>query len=156
MHTYETMDRSHLRIIKVKPDAKDLALEWTTHWNRHAENKECIPEPICADTGGEVEFAFHDFGRHWRFDWCVPEAWVAVEVDGGNRIVRRTKKGHLVPVGRHTLDEDKWKGNYAAVLGWHVFTFSPAMMRKDPVLCVQLVEERITLNLVQLFPGVIK
>ena len=153
MRVYPIENRDRIRIIKVKPDPKDFALEWYTHWNRHAENRNCIPEPICADTGGEVEFAYHDFDRHWRFDWCVPEAFVAVEIDGGNRIVRRTKKGQLVVVGRHTGDEDKWKQNYAVLLGWHVFTFSPAMMRKDPELCVQVVEERITLNLMQKYGG---
>jgi len=156
MNAYGYVDRSKLKIIKTKPDDKDLVSHWVTHWNRHAENRAHMPEPICSDTGGELAFAFQEFGRLWRFDWCIPEAWVAVEVDGGNRMVRRTKKGLLVPVGRHTKDEDMWKGNSAVQLGWFVFTFTPAMMKLDPILCVQMVEKRVRLNLAQLYRGVIK
>lgn len=137
------MNRDSLRIIRTTPNPKDYALHWSTAWNRHVKQRSVMPEPICTDTTGELEFAYADLDRHWRFDWCIPEAKVAVEVDGGKMIVRRTRSGKVVPVGRHIQDDDAWKLNSAASLGWLVFTFTPAMLRKDPVRCVEMVEETV-------------
>ena len=66
---------------------------------------------------------------------------VAVEIDGGNWIVRRTKRGNYIPVGRHTKDEDYEKLNLLVLAGWRVLRFTPAMLKKDPALCIAQVVE---------------
>lgn len=62
--------------------------------------------------------------RRWRFDFCMCDRSLAIEVDGGNRLVRNG-----VAVGRHTKDADYEKLNSAALLGWRVLRFSPAQVK---------------------------
>lgn len=79
----------------------------------------------------ESEYNFDkELGRKHRFDWCFLKQKVAVEVDGGV---------NMVGGGRHGQDRDREKMNIAAMLGWRVFKFSPAMLTKDPQECVQMV-----------------
>jgi hypothetical protein len=68
--------------------------------------------------------------RKFRFDWCFTDAKVAVEVDGGT---------FAYGGGRHAKDSDREKTNIAAAMGYRVFRFSPAMLNKNPVGCVELV-----------------
>ncbi len=88
-------------------------------WDRLAEG---MPEP-------ELEYKFHP-NRKYRFDCAWPGKRVAVEVDGGQ---------HAFKGGRHCRDEDRWKLNEAAVLGWRVLRFSHDMIRTNPVTCVRQV-----------------
>lgn len=64
--------------------------------------------------------------RRWRFDFACPDAWVAIEVDGG-----------AYTQGRHTrgkgYENDCEKLNAATVLGWAVFRVTPGMIERDPV-----------------------
>jgi len=74
---------------------------------------------IEAETGMKVvkEYAFHPT-RKWRFDYCIPEAMIAIEVEGG-----------AYTQGRHTrgkgfiADMDKY--NEAAILGWCLIRVTP-------------------------------
>lgn len=77
-----------------------------------------------------AEYRFHPV-RKWRFDWAFPALRIAVEVDGGAWVANG---------GRHAQDPDREKLNAAASLRWLVFRFSPAMLKKDPAGCVELVQ----------------
>lgn len=78
-------------------------------------------------------------GRQFRFDWSFPAERVAVEVDGGQYIVRRTRGGRLIGGGRHNTDGDREKRNLAVELGWHILTYTPEMMKEKPVEVVSQV-----------------
>jgi very-short-patch-repair endonuclease len=84
------------------------------------------PMPI-----SEHRFA-KDMGRQFRFDWSFVPERVAVEVDGGQYIVRRTRGGRLIGGGRHNTDGDREKRNLAVELGWHILTYTPEMMKENP------------------------
>lgn len=78
--------------------------------------------------------------RKWRFDHAAIDRRVAVELDGGNHLVRWSQKEQrYVAVGRHTKPEDYDKLNQAAALGWRVFRFSPQMLTDDPHRCISQV-----------------
>lgn len=63
------------------------------------------------------EFRFHHI-RRWRFDYAIPAARVAIEVEGG-----------AWTRGRHTRGKgflnDIEKYNAATLLGWRVFRTAP-------------------------------
>lgn len=101
----------------------------------------------------EQEFAlrFHQLGsglpayteqyrfcdRRYRFDYAWPERKIAVEMDGGNYMVRWSKKlRRWVAVGKHTKSADYEKLNEALLLGWQVLRFTGEMLRKDPMKCI--------------------
>lgn len=91
----------------------------------------------------ELKFAEKEMGRGWRFDFAWPDAFVAVEIDGGNRLATIDKNGNPVAVGRHTLDSDYEKRNAAVGLGWNLFCFTVQMVRNDPVFCCGIVYKKI-------------
>ena len=66
------------------------------------------------------EFRFHPI-RDWRFDFAIPEYMVAIEVEGGIHMMGR----HQRPEG---FSEDCRKYNAAALAGWRVLRFTPAMI----------------------------
>ena len=78
----------------------------------------------------EREALFHP-ARKWRFDFCLGK--LAVEVDGGTRMVRYAK-GKPVSVGSHSGGKDYEKLNAAAVLGWRVLRFTPAMVKSGEAI----------------------
>ena len=79
----------------------------------------------------EREYKFHP-SRDYRVDFAHVGARLALEVDGGNHMVRWSKKmNRHVAVGRHTQDKDMTKLNEACAMGWRVLHFSPAML-DDP------------------------
>ena len=63
------------------------------------------------------EHQFHP-GRRWRFDYAIPSAMVAIEVEGG-----------IYTKGRHTrgkgFEADIEKYNTAESMGWHVLRVTP-------------------------------
>lgn len=80
-----------------------------------------------------TEHKFHP-ARKWRFDFVLKDK-LAVEVDGGNRMVRFSPKtGKHVAVGYHTLDGDHAKGNEAVLLGWRVLRFSTQEVKAGTAL----------------------
>jgi very-short-patch-repair endonuclease len=84
-----------------------------------------LPIPV-----SEYRFAAKSsYKRNWEFDWAWPEFRVAVEVDGGNSIVKRSKTGRMVAVGYHTQDGDYRKINAAQDLGWKVFRIKTSMLK---------------------------
>jgi hypothetical protein len=68
--------------------------------------------------------------RNYQADYCFVDARVLVEVDGGQ---------YAPGGGRHATDKDREKQNCAALLGYVVFHFSPAMLKRDPLHCVEQV-----------------
>jgi very-short-patch-repair endonuclease len=68
-----------------------------------------------------------DIKRKHRFDWAFVGQKVAVEIEGNAWNVRGG--------GRHMQDSDLEKYNIAAAMGWRVFRFSPAMLKRDPFMC---------------------
>ena len=84
----------------------------------------------------------------YRFDFAWPEVegigGVAVEIDGGNRMVRwspKTKRN--VAVGRHTGSADYVKLNTAIIYGWRVLRFTTEMLKKDPQGCVDVLRKAL-------------
>lgn len=77
-------------------------------------------ESICTAAGlGEPvpEFCFAP-PRKWRFDWCWPEAKVALEIEGGIWIKGRHNRGS-------GFKKDMEKYNAAACLGWRIIRCTP-------------------------------
>jgi very-short-patch-repair endonuclease len=72
-----------------------------------------------------------ELGRRHRFDFAFPKHKVAVEVEGN--------AWHVAGGGKHMKDSDLEKYNLAALLGWRVFRFSPNMLNKNPVECIEQV-----------------
>ena len=71
--------------------------------------------------------------RRWRADFAIPEHKLLIEVDGGNRMAKIVN-GRAVAIGRHTQDADMEKLNEAAILGWRILRFSPAMVKSGVAL----------------------
>lgn len=79
-----------------------------------------LNEAVRRNTGLEVEaeYRFHPV-REWRFDYAIPRAKVAIEVEGG-----------VWNHGRHTRPEgylrDLEKYNEAAACGWLLIRTTPS------------------------------
>jgi very-short-patch-repair endonuclease len=83
------------------------------------------PEPV-------AEYPFtKTIGRRHRFDFAFVEQKVAVEVEGN--------AWHVPGGGKHITDRDLEKYNLAASMGWRVLRFSPAMLKRDPQGCIEIV-----------------
>lgn len=88
--------------------------------NKTSKAPDAYARAITAATGTPcvAEHRFHPV-RRWRFDYALPEAKVAIEIDGG-----------LWTYGRHNRAAgyiaDMEKLNAAALLGWRVLRFTPA------------------------------
>lgn len=78
-----------------------------------------LPEPA-------REYIFNPV-RKWRFDFALPVPMIAIEVEGG-----------IWTKGRHTrgkgYEEDCYKYNEAALLGWRIFRFTPKMIRSGEAI----------------------
>ena len=68
----------------------------------------------------EREFRF-DPDRRWRFDFCVPEANLGIEVEGGSWQIGRHQRGK-------GFADDIAKYNTATLQGWHVLRFTTDMV----------------------------
>ena len=68
------------------------------------------------------------------FDFCFPDAKLAVEIDGGQWAPHG---------GRHNTDGDRAKLNQAAALGWRVMRFSGSMLKDDPAGVIEMVREAL-------------
>jgi len=75
-----------------------------------------LPAPI-------REWRFHPV-RRWRFDFAWPDRLVAVECEGGTWSEGRHVRGG-------GFENDCWKYNSAAVLGWKVLRVTGGMLDKD-------------------------
>ena len=84
----------------------------------------------CRASGIHVipEYQFHPT-RRWRADYAILAHWLLIEIDGGNRLAAIGKNGKAVAIGRHAQDADLEKLNEAAIMGWRVLRFSPAMVK---------------------------
>ena len=102
----------------------DKAAVFSHYWCIFAKNKDA-PIP---------EFRFHP-SRKWRFDFAFADKKIAVEVEGNAWNVRGG--------GRHMQDGDLEKYNQAALLGWRVFRFSPAMLENNPEDCIHLIMDAL-------------
>lgn len=132
-------------------------------------DKKQVFQTLWIQTGGgpdywtpEFRFATHrkridKMGRvvrlQYRFDWAIPQLKVAVEVDGGTSLVRRTRKGNLIAVGYHASDADRTKNNIAQLEEWMVFHFTPEILMRETDACMDLVREGIALRATGL-PGI--
>ena len=97
-----------------------------------------LPDP-------ETQYKFCE-GREFTFDFAFPYKMVAVEVDGGNLLVRISKRtGKPVAVGRHIQVADLIRNDRATAEGWRVLHFTKDMLERDPVFCVQCVREALEL-----------
>jgi len=95
----------------------------------------------------KMEFRFC-LEHAYRFDFAWPEVegigGVAVEIDGGNRMVRWSPKmKRNVAVGRHTGGADYVKLNTAVLYGWRVLRFTTEMLKKDPQGCVDVLRKAL-------------
>jgi very-short-patch-repair endonuclease len=72
-----------------------------------------LPRPV-------REYRFHP-SRKWRFDFAWPDVLLAVEVEGGG-----FSRGRHHRAAGFAADCEKY--NAAALLGWRVLRFTPAMV----------------------------
>jgi hypothetical protein len=82
----------------------------------------------------QLLFAKEATGRLWRFDFCFPDYWLAVEIEGLAVQRLHDKNGPVLVVrGRHAsitgIREDMLKYNTAALLGWTVLRFEQVAVR---------------------------
>lgn len=71
---------------------------------------EKLPEP-------EREYRFAA-PRRWRFDFCWPQKWLAVEVEGGTFVQGRHSRGT-------GFENDCEKQNEAVIRGWGILRVTP-------------------------------
>jgi very-short-patch-repair endonuclease len=69
-------------------------------------------------------------GRLWTFDFAWPDERVALEIDGGKRMVTGGRSGRRVVGGRHNSDADLDRQNAAMLEGWCVLRATPAMLKR--------------------------
>ena len=91
------------------------------------------------------EFQFHPV-RKWRFDYAIPEAKIAIEVEGGV-FKERSYKGkdgfiHTTIGGRHTSGvgflKDMEKYNTATSLGWRLLRTTPdRLISRDTISLIR-------------------
>jgi hypothetical protein len=113
------------KVAKITTDTAQLfASAWATH-----------PQRIAA-VSWVAEYVFAK-PRRYRFDWALPDRFIAVEVDGGQWVAGG---------GRHNRDSDRDKINLAVSLGWRVLRFSTQQLERNPHGCVDLVLTTMTLN----------
>lgn len=86
-----------------------------------------IPEPV-------EQHTFAAPWRQWRADYAWPRARVMVELDG---MAWQAGGGH------HNTDEDRFRNNSAAALGWRVLHFTSRALRTDPAGCVALLRRAL-------------
>lgn len=80
------------------------------------------------------EFKFHPV-RKWRADFAFPAHMILIEIEGG---VWMGKSRHTSGVG-YSADCEKY--SHAALLGYRVFRFTPAMVKSGEA--VQMVMEAL-------------
>lgn len=77
--------------------------------------------------------------RRWAFDFCWPDALVAVELEGGTR-----------QNGRHNraqgYEKDCIKYNEGTRRGYKIFRFTSNMLHTDPGGCIELILEALTVK----------
>lgn len=78
------------------------------------------------------EHRFHK-ERRWRFDYAIPAAKIAIELEGGIH----KRKGHAGPKG---YISDCRKYNAAVADGWELFRLASGMMEGDdiPFVCTTI------------------
>jgi len=70
--------------------------------------------------------------RKWRYDWAHKDKLIAIEIEGGTWTGGRHSRGK-------GIEGDCEKYNAAAVAGWRVIRFTPQMVKRDPVGCVEII-----------------
>jgi hypothetical protein len=88
---------------------------------------------LCGWPKPDAEVRF-DRIRRWRFDWAYPQYRIAIEREGGVWIKGR----HTRPSG-YLKDVEKY--NEAALRGWRILRYTPAMERSGEAL--KLVERAL-------------
>ena len=101
------------------------------------DKKNCIAAAWRLSTGTDWPFVSEwkfDAQRRWRFDWANAERKLAIEIEGGVW----SGGGHTRGKG---YQEDCEKYNAAAAAGWRVLRFTPQMVNRDPIGCVEIILE---------------
>ena len=98
--------------------ADDRLKRWT--WEREYR----FGAMACGGPGKGLRARLAESGlKDWRFDFAVPELWIAVEVEGGGWTG-----------GRHTsgkgFEADMRKYDAGLRLGWRIYRCSPAMVKQ--------------------------
>lgn len=110
---------------------ESLSRLFLAHWQRWELPTLTPPAP------GGKELQFHP-DRRWRFDFCLPEQMIAIEIHGGTW-----------QNGRHNRAQgfanDREKMNAAQALGWTVFELTDVMLKDRDAMDkqLQLIKERI-------------
>ena len=131
----------------------DHVRDWISYWKNYSCRE---VHGKLVNRGIEPRHKEHELGeakviatRGWLFDWALKELKLAIEIDGGNYMVRWSETQHRhIPVGRHTKSSDYEKRNAAAEAGWTVLAFTTEMLDKNPMACVEQVE-RVVRRLLQ-------
>lgn len=79
------------------------------------------------------EFRFHP-ERRWRSDFAFPESMILVEIEGGVWVGGRHSRG-----AGYSADCEKY--SHAALMGYRVFRFTPAMVKSGEA--VRMIKEAL-------------
>jgi hypothetical protein len=113
----------------LKKQMSDLEASFQNAWNMLAKD---MPKPV-------VECEFFE-GRGWRFDFCWPEAKLAVEMDGGLR--------------NNTFFCNNM--NAATESGWAVLRYTSDHMKHSPVQVIEQVmntlKSRMSIGNLEILP----
>lgn len=123
-----------------KPSNKDKKSEFLSRWQGPGPTAEYhfMRDGILGHPPGIRKRAKLLDVKDWRFDFAWPDVKVAVEVDGN--------AWHVKGGGGHMKDDDLRKLNYAKIMGWIVFRFSPNMLKHRTQECLNLVTRAINLR----------
>lgn len=103
-------DKTEARRQLERAQRESLSRLFLAHWQRN-ELPDLTPE-----------YRFHE-SRKWRFDFCLPEHKIAIEIDGGT-----WQNGRHNRAKGYAADAEKI--NAAQGLGWTVFRFSDVMLKQ--------------------------
>jgi hypothetical protein len=92
-----------------------------------AEHGADLPAPV-------EQYHFAAPWRNWRADYAWPAARLLVELDG---MAWQAGGGH------HNTDEDRFRNNSAAALGWRMLHFTSRALRTDPAECMALLRRAL-------------
>jgi len=98
--------------------------------SRCLERKDVFTKLIEIDLNLIVWPEFHfSPDRAYRFDYCIPEHKIAIEIDGG--IWMKGNSGHSSGTG---IKRDQEKASLAASLGWRLLRFEPKELLTNKTL----------------------
>lgn len=118
---------------------KDRSRLFAAHWDMFVKDNAPLPE---------VQYKWDASRTRRQSDFAYPDAKLLIEIDGGTKQINRGSRGANVG-GSHNSDEDRWRSNDAAMLGYRFCRFTPEMITRDPIRCINAVLSAAGLPIVE-------